>query len=170
DADEYNGYRVALMAQYPPMAIPLKLDITTGDKITPKEIVYEFKLLTEDRKISVLAYNLETILAEKLETIISRGDQNTRSRDYYDVYILCKLQADDIDFIVLKQALKATCEKRNSIHLIESSEKIVLDVKDSSAMNSQWKRYQKDFDYADDISFADTCDSILWLLSCIKNF
>lgn len=169
DSDEYNGYRVALIAQYPPMAIPLKLDITTGDKITPKEIVYEFKLLTEDRKISVLAYNLETILAEKLETIISRGDQNTRSRDYYDVYILFKLQADDIDFIVLKQALKATCEKRNSIHLIENSEKIVLDVKDSSAMNSQWKRYQKDFDYADDISFADTCDSILWLLSHIKN-
>lgn len=168
DADDYNGYCVALIAQYPPMAIPLKLDITTGDKITPKEIEYEFKLLTEDRKISVLAYNLETILAEKLETIISRGDQNTRSRDYYDIYILHKLQADGIDSIILKQAFTATCEKRKSIHLIESSEKIILDVKDSPVMNSQWKRYQKDFDYASDISFADTCNSVLELLSLIQ--
>ena len=77
--DEYSGYRVALTADYPPMAVPLKLDVTTGDKITPKEIEYSFKLLLEDRSISILAYNLETILAEKLETVISRSDQNTRS-------------------------------------------------------------------------------------------
>lgn len=74
------------------MAVPLILDITTGDKITPREIEYRFKLLLEDREISVLAYNLETIMAEKLETVVSRGDQNTRPRDYYDVYILAKLQ------------------------------------------------------------------------------
>ena len=86
------GYRVSLSANYPPMAAPLKLDITTGDRITPKEIEYRFKLLLEDRSISVLAYNLETIMAEKLETVISRGDQNTRPRDYYDIYILTKLQ------------------------------------------------------------------------------
>ena len=168
ESDEYNGYRVALIAEYPPMAIPLKLDITTGDKITPKEIEYEFKLLTEDRKISVLAYNLETILAEKLETIIARGDQNTRSRDYYDIYILHKLQMNNIDFAILKQAFTATCKKRNSIHLINNSEKILLSVKDSTEMNNQWKRYQKDFDYANDIVFEDTCDSALSLLSCIK--
>ncbi|MFR2504905.1 MAG: nucleotidyl transferase AbiEii/AbiGii toxin family protein, partial [Coprobacillus cateniformis] len=87
EGDEYTGYRVALTADYSPMSVPLKLDITTGDKITPKEIEYKFKLLLEDRSISVLAYNLETVLAEKLETVISRGDQNTRPRDYYDVYI-----------------------------------------------------------------------------------
>ena len=92
EGDEYTGYRVSLVANYPPMAVPLKLDITTGDKITPKEIEYKFKLLLEEREISVLAYNLETIMAEKLETIISRGDQNTRPRDFYDVYILSKLQ------------------------------------------------------------------------------
>ena len=87
EGDVYAGYRVSLYANYPPMAVPLKLDITTGDKITPKEIEYQFKLLLEDRKISVFAYNLETIMAEKLETVISRGDQNTRLRDYYDIYI-----------------------------------------------------------------------------------
>lgn len=91
EGDEYTGYRVALSANYPPMAVPLKLDITTGDKITPREIEYEYKLMLEDRKIRVLAYNMATILAEKLETAISRGDQNTRPRDYYDIYILSKV-------------------------------------------------------------------------------
>ena len=80
EEDVYTGYRVSLSANYLPMSVPLKLDITTGDKITPKEIEYQFKLLLEDRSISVLAYNLETIMAEKLETVISRGDQNTRSK------------------------------------------------------------------------------------------
>jgi predicted nucleotidyltransferase component of viral defense system len=85
ESANYAGLRVTLEAQYPPMAVPLKIDITTGDKITPREIVYEFKLLLEPRSIKVLAYNLETIIAEKLETVISRGDQNTRPRDYYDI-------------------------------------------------------------------------------------
>ena len=114
EGDEYTGYRVALTADYPPMAVPLKLDITTGDKITPKEIEYSFKLLLEDRSISILAYNLETILAEKLETVISRSDQNTRPRDYYDIYVLMKLQSHNVVLSSLKDALAATCNKRGS--------------------------------------------------------
>ena len=93
EGDEYTGYRVALTADFPPMAVPLKLDITTGDKITPREIQYDYKLMLEDRHIQVMAYNLATILAEKLETVISRSDQNTRPRDYYDVYIAAKTPA-----------------------------------------------------------------------------
>lgn len=114
EGDEYTGYRVSLSANYPPMSVPLKLDITTGDKITPREIEYQFKLLLEDRSISVLAYNLETIMAEKLETVISRGNQNTRPRDYYDIYILAKLQYSNIDSESLKEALDATAKKRGS--------------------------------------------------------
>ena len=105
EGDEYTGYRVALTASYEKMAVPLKLDITTGDRITPKEIEYEYKLLLEDRSIRVLAYNLPTILAEKLETVISRGDQNTRPRDYYDIYVLTKLQFDNVKLDSLKDAL-----------------------------------------------------------------
>lgn len=165
--DEYAGYRVSLTANYQPMKVPLKLDITTGDKITPKEIEYEFKLLTEDRSLKILAYNLETILAEKLETIISRGDQNTRPRDYYDVYILNKLQSPNIDKELLRQAVKATCKKRNSYHHIGNCNETLLVVKQSNVMNKQWQNYQKVFDYAKDISFADTCDSVLELLGLI---
>ena len=113
------------------MAVSLKLDITTDDKITPKEIEYQFKLLLEDRNISVLAYNLETIMAEKLETVISRGDQNTRSRDYYDIYILTKLQYLNIEPNALKAALEATTEKRGSLEVVRDYRKIMDTVRNS---------------------------------------
>ena len=158
EGDEYAGYRVALSADYPPMSIPLKLDITTGDKITPKEVTYQFKLLLEDRSISILAYNLETVMAEKLETVISRGDQNTRPRDYYDIYILTKLQYSNIDIGTLKAALGATVEKRGSKKVLEDYRKIMNTVKNSEIMQKQWDNYRKDFEYASDIAFGDVCD------------
>ncbi len=165
EGDEYSGYRVSLFANYPPMAVPLKLDITTGDKITPKEIEYQFKLLLEDRKISVLAYNLETIMAEKLETVISRGDQNTRLRDYYDIYILAKLQYSNIDAYALKAALNATTEKRGSTEVIKDYARIMNVVKNNKIMQKQWKNYQMDFEYATNIQFEDTCDTVVQLMS-----
>lgn len=168
EGDEYTGYRVALSANYPPMAVPLKLDITTGDKITPREIEYQFKLLLEDRSISVLAYNLETIMAEKLETVISRGDQNTRPRDYYDVYILAKLQYSNIEPSSLKAALEATTEKRGSSEVVKDYRKIMDTVKDSEVMQRQWKNYQKDFEYAEDIAFEDACDVVVELMDEIE--
>ncbi len=164
EGDEYTGYRVSLSANYPPMAVPLKLDITTGDRITPKEIEYRFKLLLEDRSISVLAYNLETIMAEKLETVISRGDQNTRPRDYYDIYILAKLQYSNINLDRLKEALSATTEKRGSSIVVKDYRRIMNAVKNSEVMQRQWNNYQKDFDYAIDILFEDVCDVVVKLM------
>lgn len=168
EGDKYTGYRVALTADYPPMAVPLKLDITTGDKITPKEIEYSFKLLLEDRSISILAYNLETILAEKLETVISRSDQNTRPRDYYDIYVLIKLQSHNIDFSSLKDALAATCNKRGSAEVIKEYIQIMKRVKNSSAMQELWFKYQQEFDYAVDILFEDTCDTVIAVMDLLK--
>ncbi len=168
DGDEYGGYRVALSAKFPTMAVPLKLDITTGDKITPREITYEFKLLLEDRSIRVLAYNLETILAEKLETIISRSDQNTRPRDFYDVYVLQKLQSHNIDSKLLREAIEATTEKRNSVQIIKNYKSIIAIIRDSSVMKRRWKSYQKDFDYSKNINFEDACDAVLLITNqCI---
>lgn len=164
EGDEYTGYRVALTANYSPMAVPLKLDITTGDKITPKEIEYRFQLLLEDRDIFILAYNLETLLAEKLETVIARGDQNTRMRDYYDIYILAKLQYANIDPLSLKNALLATTTKRGSTTVINNYQSIIETVKNSVTMNKQWINYQKDFEYAKDISFKDTCNVVVQIM------
>lgn len=168
EGDEYTGYRVSLLADYLPMAVPLKLDITTGDKITPKEVEYQFKLLLEDRSISVLAYNLETIIAEKLETVISRGDQNTRPRDYYDIYILTKLQSSNIGLNTLKDALRATTEKRGSTEVVRDYQRIMETVRNSEVMKKQWGNYQKDFDYAAGITFSDVCDSVVHMMDLLE--
>jgi len=169
EGDEYTGYRISLSANYPPMAVPLKLDITTGDKITPKEIEYQFKLLLEDRNISVLAYNLETIMAEKLETVITRGDQNTRPRDYYDIYILTKLQYSNIEPDSLKAAFKATADKRGSAVVVKDYRKIMNTVRNSEVMQKQWYNYQKDFEYATDIVFEETCDAVVQLMDLLAD-
>lgn len=168
DDDEYGGYRVALSANYEKMAVPLKLDITTGDKITPREIEYEYKLMLDNRIIRVLAYNLQTILAEKLETVISRSDQNTRPRDFYDVFILTKVQAQNINTPLLRIALNATAEKRGTISAIEKYEEIMSVVRDSSIMKERWEAYRKDFNYASDIEFNEVCDAVLWIMRCIS--
>jgi len=165
--DEYSGYRASLIAEYGRMAVPLKLDITSGDKITPREIEYSYKLMWENRSISILAYNLSTILAEKLETILSRADQNTRPRDYYDVYILTKLQGENIDAKSLSLALSATAEKRGSAHLLSQFWDILSTVKSSSIMKSRWENYQKDFDYAKGIEFEECCNAISTLLESL---
>ncbi|NLD47796.1 MAG: nucleotidyl transferase AbiEii/AbiGii toxin family protein [Clostridiaceae bacterium] len=166
--DEYSGYRITLNASYPPMAVPLKLDITTGDKITPKEIIYEFRLLLEERSIRVLAYNLETVLAEKLETVISRGDQNTRARDFYDIYILQRLQGKNIENMALKAALSATADKRNSSEIMERYDEIITAIENSNEMQKRWADYQKDFDYAEGITFEDVCGAIRELLNTLQ--
>lgn len=165
EGDEYTGYRIALTANYPPMAVPLKIDITTGDKITPREIEYKFKLLLEDRCISVFAYNLETVLAEKLETVITRGDQNTRPRDYHDIYILAKLQYANIHFENLRAALAATVQRRGSSEIVMHYREVMEKVVNSEVMQKQWLNYQKDFEYSNDIEFSDTCKTVIKIMN-----
>lgn len=168
EGDDYTGYRASLSANYPPMAVPLKLDITTGDKITPREIEYRFKLLLEDREIPVLAYNLETVMAEKLETVVSRGDQNTRPRDYYDIYIIAKMQYKNIETEYLRAALDATSKKRGSSEILKEYKNIIDIVRNSDVMIKQWRTYQRDFEYATDISFDEVCDAVVRMMDlCI---
>lgn len=167
---DYVGLRITLEALYPPMAIPLKIDITAGDKITPKEIIYEFKLLLEPRSIKVLAYNLETIIAEKLETIISRGDLNTRPRDYYDVYIIHQLQWQNVEPDSLSDALRITAQNRGTLSIINRYAEILPTIEKSGIMNRYWSDYQTQFDYAKDIRFEDICSKIKNILDDIFQF
>lgn len=107
---------------------------------------------------------MATILAEKLETVISRSDQNTRPRDYYDIYILSKVQGANINMETLANALAATAEKRGSTAVIRQYGKIMESVRNSEIMENQWKNYQKDFDYAAGIEFSDACDAVVTLM------
>ena len=128
DEAEYTGVRVNLEATLETKRTPLKVDISTGDIITPREVLYTFKLMFEERTISILAYNLETVLAEKMETVIARGVANTRLRDYYDLYILQNEYTHAISMEQFKAAFLATCKKRNSIQLIAEGNKILKEL------------------------------------------
>lgn len=161
------GFRVSLVALYPPMAVPLKIDITTGDMITPQEVIYEYKLLFEPRSIEVFAYNLETLIAEKIETVISRGDQNTRPRDFYDIYIIRQLQWQNINTKHLRAALLATAKQRNTQPLMDDYDDILKIITKSETMKNFWLRYQEQNNYAKEIEFKDICGSIREILGSI---
>lgn len=160
DDAEYNGVRASLEATIDTMRIPLKIDISTGDIITPEEIEYKFKLMFEDRSIVVLAYNIESVLAEKLETVISRGTANTRLRDFYDIYILQNIPSQSISAATLKAAFAATCSKRNSTFLLTDSSQILSEIETSLEMQKLWLNYQKKFSYANDISWENVMRSV----------
>ena len=163
--DEYLGLRVFLLANYPPISFPLTVDVTTGDNITPKEIEYSYPLLFDDRSIEIIAYNLENILAEKLETILSRGIANTRSRDFYDVYVITKLRWDSIDFDALKKALLSTLKSRHAEIVINDVESKLLEIEKNSNMNTLWDNFKKKYTYAENISFKETIDSVKRVLN-----
>lgn len=148
DEAEYPGIRFKLESALDTMKTPLKIDISTDDVITPKEVNYEYKLMFEERSIPLLAYNLETVLAEKMETIISRGTLNTRMRDYYDLMILNVVKSDAINYVDLAKALEATSRKRNSYELLSAPEHIVKQIKSDTGLMEQWQIYQRKYDYA----------------------
>lgn len=160
DEAEYSGVRANLEATLETMRTPLKVDISTGDIITPREVLYTFGLMFEECTISILAYNLETVLAEKMETVIARGVANTRLRDYYDLYILQNEYTHAMNMEQFKAAFLATSKKRNSIQLITEGNRILKEIADSEVMQGLWKSYQKKFSYAEDISWEMAMDSI----------
>lgn len=159
--DDYGGYRVTFKANYlSSMPVIMKIDITTGDKITYKEIEYSFDLMLEDRKILIWSYNLETVIAEKFESIIKRGAFGTRVRDFYDVFMLLNTQKKNIDFDTLKNAIYSTAEHRNSLPIIRDWKKSVEQLENSDIMKKQWERYKKDNFYAKDIQYVDLIESL----------
>lgn len=154
--DEYGGYRVSLDAKFDKLVVPMKLDITTGDIITPKEVKYKFNLMFEERSIEILAYNIETVIADKFETIISRNIDTTRARDFYDIYILWTTQQKNLDKKLLKQAIIKKFEYRESTNKLNNADEIIEVIKDSEVLKEHWKNYQSKFSYAEDISYKDT--------------
>lgn len=147
DEAEYSGVRLSLDAYLDAMRIPLKIDISTGDIITPAEITYRYKLMFENRCISLWAYTLETVLAEKIETILSRALTNTRLRDFYDLYILQNNELQ-IDRKVLSAALTATSRKRNSENILPEYSRILDELEASRTMRKLWNSYQQKNSYA----------------------
>ena len=167
---DYPGVRVSMETKFDGVITPLKIDISTGDIITPREIKYKFNLMLENRTIEVWAYNLETVLAEKLETVISRNVTNTRMRDFYDIYILQKLYGEQLSKDVLRDALVATAKKRETLEQIETKDidEVFDEIQSSSVMENLWKAYQRNYSYSADIPWHTIMKSIRTLYEIIS--
>lgn len=157
ETDDYPGIRVHLKGSYPPMLVPLTVDITTGDRITPDAVEYSYPLLFGEGEISLMAYPIETVLAEKLETVVSRGVANTRLRDFYDIYVLLGVKRNEINMEILRNALASTCEKRSSQAAIARWADTLDDVAGDAAMLEQWAKYVRKNPYAKGIALQDCC-------------
>lgn len=158
DEAEYPGIRFSMDAVLDGAVIPLKIDISTGDVITPREIAYSYKLMFEDRTIPIMTYPIETVLAEKLETVISRSITNTRMRDFYDIHILLKSQNINADILAL--ALERTAKKRGNFSLLENAESVLKIVKSDEDMKRLWDIYQKKFKYAGEYTWDEVIHSV----------
>ena len=154
DEAEYPGIRVSMTTTFDGVVTPLKIDISTGDAITPREVRYSFKLMLEDRSIDIWAYNLETVLAEKLETIITRTTTNTRMRDFYDIYILDQLHGNTLNRQTLYDALLATAKKRGTERHLAEAVDILNEVESSPVMQKLWESYRRKFSYAADLEWS----------------
>jgi hypothetical protein len=148
---DYPGYRVSIAAVLNKTRQTLKVDVTTGDFVTPREIEHSFKLMFEDRTISIMAYNLETVLAEKFETSIARGVTNTRMRDFYDIHILTTTQPFDTE--TFKAALKKTVEKRGTYEQMRDMLEVIKMVEASPVMIDLWERYRKKYSYVGGVTW-----------------
>lgn len=167
EEDEYGGFKVNVMATMGNLKIHLAVEITTGDKITPREIDYNYNSIFENKKIPILAYTTETVIAEKYHTIVTRGLLNTRMKDFYDIYILISKNKNIINIENLKNAIINTFKHRKTeIDILEIQETITEISKDKK-MENLWKNYQKNAIYAKEIKFEELFESINFITSIL---
>lgn len=156
----YSGFNINLKAEFDGLRTNLMIDITTGDVITYKEVQFEYKTLFDNEIVNIMTYNYETIIAEKFEAIISRNIDNTRMKDYYDLYMFVNLKWNDIDKTILRKAIFNISEKRETLNYIENADKYIELINEDSKLKSLWKNYQNNYAYAKDISFENTIAAI----------
>ena len=156
----YSGFEVNLKADFDGLKTNLMIDITTGDIITYKEVEFKYNTLFDNDTINIMTYNYETIIAEKFESIISRNIDNTRMKDYYDLYMFVNLKWNDINKETLRKAIINTSKNRETLSYIENANDYINLIEDDSKLKLLWNNYQKNYEYANDISFEDTIKSI----------
>ena len=156
----YSGFNINLKAEFYGLKTNLMIDITTGDVITYKEIEYKYITLFDDEVIDIMSYNYETILAEKFESIISRNIDNTRMKDYYDLYMFVNLKWNEINKEILIKAIINTAKNRETLDYINNCGRYLELISDDLRLKSLWNNYQNNYEYAKNISFQDTINSI----------
>ncbi|MDS8855662.1 nucleotidyl transferase AbiEii/AbiGii toxin family protein [Streptococcus pneumoniae] len=167
ESDNYGGYRATILCQLENIKQIIHLDIATGDVVTPQPITYDYKAIFNDENFPIIAYTIETVLAEKLQTIYSRSFLNSRSKDFYDIYILSKLKKDDIDLAQLKMACERTFSYRETELNFNNIIQLLETFKSDSTQQQQWQNYSKKYSYTKGISFSEILDEMIRLLSLL---
>lgn len=165
DEDEYAGYRATINVKLENIKESFHIDIATGDPITPKAIIYKYLPTLGDKHINLWAYNIETVLAEKIETILSRGEASSRIRDYYDIYLIYKMNYDNINIEHLNKAVEKTFKKREFNKNIKDTFNII---KNSTVLKERWKSYSKKNNYAKDVSYEEVIECLEDLIKVIE--
>ena len=160
DDDAYNNFRVHLQAKYGKINSPMKIDVTTGDSITPSAVQYNFPMLFEEKSIPVMAYTLETVLAEKYETIIRRNIGTTRARDFYDLHTLYRSRKDEVRPEIFKVAVLHTATKRDSLQEMQDYVQILKDIREEPALYLLWNNYVADNKYIGTLGFNEVLDTV----------
>ena len=168
EGHEYEGIRFMIECTMDKLKQTIKVDISTGDEITPRAVAYKLPLIIEDRSINLWAYNLETLLAEKLETIMVRAEANTRMRDFYDIHVLIEQDVVTIDRDTMKSAFYATCKRRKSTERIVTIDDVINKIADDEVMKQQWKNYRKNNYYVDTLEWDDVIGSTRTLRTMVE--
>ena len=158
--DEYGGNKYHIVGKFGNLKVNLEIDISTGDKVTPRQLKFKYPLTFEDRSILINSYNMETILSEKIETVLRRGRFNSRMKDFYDIYYFLKYLKNDMDMNILKMAIKNTFDSRDSLSYFKDYKEIMNSIRYSELMIKQWKIYSNKYNYANNISFNDILDML----------
>ena len=160
EGHQYEGIRFHIEGAIEKLRQTIKIDISTGDAITPAAVEYELPLILENRKIGLWAYNMETLLAEKLETVMTRAEANTRMRDFYDIYILTCQEAIEINPVHLKEAFTATCRKRGSESVIPFFDEVLESIESLPEMQDAWENYRKHNSYVEDLIWSEAVRAV----------
>lgn len=165
EEDEYGGNKYHIVGRKDNLKINLEIDISTGDKVTPRELKFNYPLLFEDKTILINSYNIETILSEKIETILKRGKFNSRMKDFYDVYFFINNLKNEIDIDILKQAIENTFTKRDSFECLNDYEKIINSIRESEKIKKLWQTYSTKYKYANNITLEKILDLLLTFIN-----
>ena len=168
EGHEYEGIRFMIECTMDKLKQTIKVDISTGDEITPRAVAYKLPLIIEDRSINLWAYNLETLLAEKLETIMVRAEANTRMRDFYDIHVLIEQDVVTIDRDTMKSAFYATCKRRKSTERIVTIDDVINKIADDEVTKQQWKNYRKTNYYVGALEWDDVIESTRTLRTMVE--
>ena len=166
--DEYGGFRLNILSKLSNNKTYITIELTTGDIITPREMKYNYNSIFENKKIPIMSYTLETVVAEKLQTIVTRGLLNTRLKDFYDIYILMNVKENDLNKDNLIVAIQNTFKKRQTNLDVEQINEILEELTNDRNMNSLWKEYVLKNPYAKDINFIDTLNALKKIIDILE--